>query len=152
MKRLSITKSYNNLPNKKNKTHPDFITKQVYKNINDCFNKSLFEALLITGDEFNLPERLGTLRFIKFKPKNPSIDFAASKKHGMRIVHDNYHSDGYAVKLRWDKSKANFKNKRIWDLHLVRHHLRLNELSVKNYIMKHGVSQFLENTIYYANN
>lgn len=152
MKRLSVTESYKTLPNKKNPSHPDFISKKQYKEINDAFNKALFEMLLVTGEEFNLPERLGSFQFVKFKPKNPSIDFAETKRLGQKVVHDNLHSDGYAVKLKWDKSGANFKNKKVWDFKLVRHHIRLNIFSLKNFIMTNGVSRFVENTFYHANN
>ena len=152
MKRVSIGNSYKTLPNKKNPTHPDFITKDVYKKINDSFNKILFEELLTTGQEFNIPERLGSLQIVKFKPKNPSVDFAASKKYKTKILHDNLHTDGYAVKLKWNKNNANFKFKKIWDFKLVRHHIRLNKLSIKNFVNQHGITNFIESTFYHADN
>lgn len=148
--RLSVTKSFKTFPNKKNPSHPEYVTQKVYKEINDTFNILLFESLLATGEEFNLPERLGSLQLVKFKPKNPSIDFAATKAIGQKVVHDNLHSDGYAVKLKWKKDNANFKGKKMWDFKLVRHHIRLNPISIKNHIMKHGVGNFMEDTFYHA--
>ena len=64
----------------------------------------------------------------------------------------NLHTDGYAVKLKWNKNNANFKFKKIWDFKLVRHHIRLNKLSIKNFVNQHGVTNFIESTFYHADN
>lgn len=118
------------------------VKRELYNKINKTFNKHIFLELL-KGDVFKAPSRVGYFSLIKVKSPN-LVDPISSKKYGRKIFYDNFHSDGYAVKIYWDKRNANFRNKIYWRFKLVRSNTRLGPNSIKNHIYKHGVGDFLE--------
>lgn len=119
--------------------------RELYHEINQNFNKRIF-ALLLEGQSFKPStgrgQSLGEFQIIKFKKK--TVDPVNSKKFRRSIVYLNHHSDGFVVHLKWIKTKANFFNRILWNFSLVRSNKRLNDVSIKNYIFKNGVSNFIE--------
>jgi hypothetical protein len=107
------------------------------KEIQGIFDKIIFENL-----EVQFPHKMGTLKIAKKKvevrlnwygeldTKSLAVDWEAtnklwqenpeSKKNKQRIFHTNAHTGGYRMGWVWNRSKANFKNKRIYDIDICR--------------------------------
>ena len=105
----SITESAKEYPFLKSNvssSNEPFITKETYKKILLLILEKLAYRLITTGDKIRLPVRLGYFQVVKYKRKrlkHSSIDYAASKKFGKEIRHNNKTTDGYWVRVHWYK-------------------------------------------------
>jgi hypothetical protein len=138
----------------------------VYKAILKRAMELIVQELIVTGNEINLPSRVGSLQIIKFKPKRRKkvMDFGTTNKiygelnktlpKGKKkiVYHKNRATDGYALKTFWSKKdRANFLNKRRWAFKFTRPNIRPNtyntwnpEVSLVPYTKKHGIDHFHE--------
>lgn len=123
------------------KTYKGTLSRKDYFKILDKFNTILFEELIKTGDAFEMPARLGTLQFLKFRPKRAYIDFYNTKKYGKTIKHENVLTDGYVLALYWKKTKATFKHKSSWNFERVR---RLKRQDLTKHILTYGINHIYE--------
>ena len=99
------------------------VSKEQFKAITKLLGEKLLEALLIKGQSIKLPRQLGTIMIRKRKTGiKKVIDFYNTKKYGVRMFHNNWHSEGYYVFLNWDKDfpVASFANKKLYEMKLVR--------------------------------
>ena len=96
-----------------------------FKRILDQFNTNLLDSLLNASEGFKMPQRLGFICIVKYKPKtytNKSLskDYKTSNELGKTIYHLNEHSDGYKYRLYWSKNENTFPDIYKYRLSLVR--------------------------------
>jgi hypothetical protein len=101
------------------KTHPK------YKNLDDAmlrkiikrFNQVLYQKVIDTRDGVQLPEQIGWL-FIGTcqKSKKDNIDYAKSKKYGIKVTNNNWDTDGKLAKIFFTNyaPKHKIKNREFW--------------------------------------
>lgn len=102
----------------------------------------IFDKIILENLELQLPHRTGTLKIAKKKVKIKlntdntlntkilAVDWGStlalwkenpeSKKNKVRIFHTNAHTSGYRMSWDWDKSKANFRNKKFYRININR--------------------------------
>jgi len=117
----------------------------LYKEIIDTFHKVLSHNLIHKGDRYKLPHRLGVLsiRKKKINPNKRMVDFAKTKKHGVTIYHNNYHSEGFYAFYFWDKAypQGTFRYKQLFKFVPTRYNKRT--LS-KNISENNSINKYLE--------
>lgn len=96
-----------------------------FKRILEQFNINLLDLLLNASEGFKMPQRLGFVCIVKYKPKtytNKSLskDYKTSNELGKTIYHLNEHSDGYKYRLYWSKNENTFPDIYKYRLSLVR--------------------------------
>lgn len=96
-----------------------------FKRILEQFNTNLLDLLLNASEGFKMPQRLGFVCIVKYKPKtytNKSLskDYKTSNEFGKTIYHLNEHSDGYKYRLYWSKNENTFPDIYKYRLSLVR--------------------------------
>lgn len=79
---------------------PERYRKYNYK-ILKKFRDKCIEHLMKNPDGIRLPSKLGDLKVLGYKSEVSLKDYAASKKYGKDIYHDNSHTDGYVFKIIW---------------------------------------------------
>ena len=96
-----------------------------YKNLRDpqlrsiikSFNKRVYETVIDKRNGVELPESLGCL-FIGTcqASKKKNIDFAKSKKYGVKVANKNWDSDGKLAKIFFTNGtlKHKIKNREFW--------------------------------------
>jgi hypothetical protein len=101
------------------KTHPK------YKNLDDSmlrkvikrFNQVLYQKVIDTRDGVQLPEQIGWL-FIGTcqQSKKDNIDYAKSKKYGIKVTNNNWDTDGKLAKIFFTNyaPKHKMKNREFW--------------------------------------
>jgi len=92
----------------------------VMKRLNELIAEQMVKGELLC---LKLPHGLGEIRMEKhFTPDDHRrrIDFKKTKELGMTIYHDNSHSHGYFGEMKYDKSKARYRNKTIYSFEPVR--------------------------------
>jgi len=101
------------------KTHPK------YKNLDDKmlrkvikrFNQVLYQKVIDTRDGVQLPEQIGWL-FIGTcqQSKKDNIDYAKSKKYGVKVTNNNWDTDGKLAKIFFTNyaPKHKMKNREFW--------------------------------------
>lgn len=107
-------------PKKDISTHEYKLTYKQWKSVVKVYFEVAIESML-TGDEFKIPFTMGRLYLAKIKmPASfmPSSDIPFSK-------HISKYLDGYAIKLRWDKTfrknkpgRVMFKNKSMFSVYV----------------------------------
>jgi hypothetical protein len=140
----SVQKSYKSFKHN-DKTKQGYIEPLMYLKVLRLISKYIMEYLF-TGQELPLPSRLGALQIVKYKPNRNPVNFGATNKYNKNIAHVNYHSDGYCVRMHWDKTyhNANFKNKQLWGFDLSKDNKSRRESSIAQHVKRHGVNKFLE--------
>jgi hypothetical protein len=88
------------------------------RSIIKSFNKLVYETVIDTRNGVELPESLGWL-FIgtcQASKKKKNIDFAKSRKYGVKVSNKNWGSDGKLAKIFCTSSalKHKFKNREFW--------------------------------------
>lgn len=96
-----------------------------FKRVLEQFNINLLDLLLNASEGFKMPQRLGFICIVKYKPKtytNKSLskDYKTSNELGKTIYHLNEHSDGYKYRLYWSKNENTFPDIYKYRLSLVR--------------------------------
>jgi hypothetical protein len=101
------------------KTHPK------YKNLDDKmlrkvikrFNQVLYQKVIDIRDGVQLPEQIGWL-FIGTcqQSKKDNIDYAKSKKYGVKVTNNNWDTDGKLAKIFFTNyaPKHKMKNREFW--------------------------------------
>lgn len=93
-----------------------------YKNYKDkelrsiikSFNKLVFETVIDNRNGVELPESLGWLFIGTCQPsKKKNIDFAKSKKYGVKVSNKNWDSDGKLAKIFFTNGNLKHKVKNI---------------------------------------
>lgn len=93
-----------------------YCTKTDYKKISLLFFKLLSKEIIDNGYVFKMPNRLGTIKVVKFKAaKKRSIDWKTTNElYGeynknntdkKRVYFNNEHSEGYSVRYWWEASR-----------------------------------------------
>lgn len=100
-----------------------------FKRILDEVNKNIRQTILERSESFKMPNGLGHICIVKYKPKNYtekslSVDYKSSKIEGKRIYHLNEHSNGYKYRLYWSKVPMTFSERYMYQLMLVRENKR----------------------------
>jgi len=101
----------------KEKNSPYYISYKTYVKICSKYFKKIMEHVILKGDEFKMPFKLGKIA-VKKKKMDLSkestvlpIDWKNTLKYGKIINHLNEHSSGYKYRFHWNKQKAIFINK-----------------------------------------
>ena len=106
--------------------HEYALTYKEWKTIVTCYLKHIFKYLR-KGLEFEMPEQLGSLQFVKIKRAKPKIDFvktrelygeenknlpAGKKKVAFMAISRAF--GGYSVILKWKRNRTRLKYKWMW--------------------------------------
>lgn len=142
VKSINVSNSFFHLEGNDNPNKDGHISRERYNAIMDAYSDIVMEEL-IAGNSVRMFNNLGILRLIKAKPRRKYINFKLTRETGRVIHHDNLEHRGFNVFMRWFRSKAIFKNKRIWLLKLARKRVRGHENSLRTHINKHGVGNFV---------
>lgn len=116
--------------------------------------QGIFEKIILENLEVELPYRMGTLKIakkkvqVKLKPdgtlntKILAVDWGATeqlwkdnseaKKNKVRIFHTNAHTGGYRMSWNWNRTRANFKNKKYYNININRTSDRVLSHILKN--------------------
>lgn len=148
-KKITAKESYTTFK-RNNPKKASFVSKKDYMIILRAISDEIMINLLEEGNEIHLPSRLGSLQVIKYTPSKKRTDMNGTKLYGKRMPHVNMHSDGYCVRLHWDKgeSHANFKNKSLWAFALTKDNKCRNDYSLAKYVKRYGVNHFVERKKY----
>lgn len=115
-KRITLKKIWQTYPHRYNPKHKLYVDQKTFTDINKDFNL-LLSKMIIQGHTFHLPSRGGDIRIKKFKSDRRIPDFKKTKElYGeenkllpagqKKVVYcTNKHSDGWAARWWWDKSK-----------------------------------------------
>lgn len=96
------------------------ISKMEYEQVLDTLFSKIFSTLK-EGKSYELPFKLGCFKIIKYKNNKKYIDWNNTKKLGKIVYHQNFHSDGFNYRIKWDKRKARlFKGRLIYKFKTVR--------------------------------
>lgn len=153
-KKISVLESYERykaLYPRKNKskgienTHSYHLNKQVYNKIIKALGEELSFEMITTGKMFQLPNRLGFLQIVKYKPKHQKVDFAKTRKvygeynrlhpkNKKSVKHLNRITKGYLSKVCWFRGLNNqyFKNQTKYTFKFTRPNLRPNSYNNNN--------------------
>lgn len=145
---LTAFDSFFHLEDNDNPNKPNYISQERYQNIIGQYNDLVIEELK-QGDSFKLFNRLGELRIIRIKRKRKLVNFYLTKKEGRVIYHENMATNGYDLKLKWNRKDAMFRNKRIWSIKLVRDRMRRSKGSIREFAKEKGVNNFAKLNNYY---
>ena len=93
----------------------DLLNYTNFKNIIDRLCDNIL-FLLYKGESFRLPQGLGFVQIVKYKPKeynnkSLSIDYKSSMDLNKQVYHLNEHSNGYKFRLYWSKQPFSFTNR-----------------------------------------
>lgn len=126
MSSLTLKDSYKVYKEKNPKGSKHYVETKVYRSICYEFNKRISNFVLLEAGEFRIPYRLGVLRIRKRKTnmENLRMDFAATKKHGVKLYHLNEHSREYYYRYYWRKSQSIVKNKTAYSFKATRDNTR----------------------------
>ena len=84
------------------KTHPKYkdLDVKLLRKIIKRFNQIVYQTVIDTRDGIELPEQLGWI-FIGTcqRSKKDNIDYAKSKKYGVRVTNNNWETDGKLAKI-----------------------------------------------------
>ncbi len=139
----------------KNNTKEKIVTNKEYQKILKLYGEISFKKMMYENFHFRLPERMGDLYVIKTfmfnsnkegeKIKLP-VDWNATKKlwakneeakqNKILVKHLNKHTDGYLIRIKYDRKTSNFKNKTFYTFKLKREFTRELAKSVKNPSLK----------------
>lgn len=101
------------------KTHPRFknFDNKMLRKIIKRFNQVVYQTVIDTRDGVQLPEQLGWL-FIGTcqRSKKDNVDYAKSKKYGIKVTNNNWETDGKLAKIFFTNyaPKHRMKNREFW--------------------------------------
>ena len=101
------------------KTHPKYknLDDKLLRKIIKRFNQVLYQKVIDTRDGVQLPEQIGWL-FIGTcqQSKKDNIDYAKSKKYGVKVTNNNWDTDGKLAKIFFTNyaPKHKMKNREFW--------------------------------------
>jgi len=101
------------------KTHPKYkdLDVKLLRKIIKRFNQIVYQTVIDTRDGVQFPEQLGWL-FIGTcqRSKKENIDYAKSKKYGVRVTNNNWETDGKLAKIFFTNyaPKHKMKNREFW--------------------------------------
>lgn len=108
------------IPQKERSTHKYAIDKIVWSKVIARYLELILTEIILKGKVFRMPSKLGVLQLVKFK--GGGIDYQKTKRlykegkieEGV-ARHNNLHTNGYGVKLKWYRSThAHFKYKNLY--------------------------------------
>lgn len=113
MKALTLKDSYKKYKEEFSKNSKSIIEYKLYRSICEDFNKELMNSIILEGELFKIPYRLGHLRIKKRKIniKNLKYDYGIYNKEDLKNKHLNEHSGNYYVRFYWNKVMNVIKNK-----------------------------------------
>lgn len=80
------------------------------RNLIKEFNETIAEAVVENRDGVELLEGIGYLFVLSCKVKNKeNVDYAKSKKYGIKVLHKNWETDGKVGKIAYTNCKARYK-------------------------------------------
>lgn len=82
-----------------------------------AFNEAVCNEIIETRDGIELPESLGYLIIVACQPKNTEmVDYAKSKKYGVKVLHKNWDTDGRLGKIVYSNASTKYKvkDREIW--------------------------------------
>jgi hypothetical protein len=101
------------------KAHPKYknLDNKLLRKIIKRFNQIVYQTVIDTRDGVQLPEQLGWL-FIGTcqRSKKDNIDYAKSKKYGVKVTNNNWETDGKLAKIFFTNyaPKHKMKNREFW--------------------------------------
>lgn len=101
------------------KTHPKYkyLDDKMLRKIIKRFNQVLYQQVIDTRDGVQLPEQIGWL-FIGTcqRSKKENVDYAKSKKYGVKVSNNNWETDGKLAKIFFTNyaPKHRIKNREFW--------------------------------------
>ena len=96
--------------------HPRYknLDNKLLRSIIKSFNKLIYETVVDKRNGVELPQSLGWLFIGTCQPsKKKNIDFAKSKKYGVRVANKNWDSDGKLAKIFFTNKAIKHKVKNI---------------------------------------
>jgi len=118
----TLTHFYRDYRKKNKGTHYDIDQGEYKRLVKIILNEVLEEVQ--SGHTYKFPYNLGEFYIYKKRQKRKPIDWQNTKKFGKYIYHLNLHSDGLIYKYKWNKSKARFINKTIFEFKPSRNNAR----------------------------
>jgi nucleoid DNA-binding protein len=80
------------------------------RNLIKEFNETIAEAVVENRDGVELLEGIGYLFVLSCKVKNKeNVDYAKSKKYGVKVLHKNWDTDGKVGKIAYTNCRARYK-------------------------------------------
>jgi hypothetical protein len=101
------------------KAYPKYknLDNKLLRKIIKRFNQIVYQTVIDTRDGVQLPEQLGWL-FIGTcqRSKKDNIDYAKSKKYGVKVTNNNWETDGKLAKIFFTNyaPKHKMKNREFW--------------------------------------
>jgi hypothetical protein len=101
------------------KNHPKYknLDNKILRKIIKKFNQILHQNVIDTRDGIQLPEQLGWI-FIGTcqRSKKENVDYAKSKKYGIKVTNNNWETDGKLAKIFFTNyaPKHKMKNREFW--------------------------------------
>jgi hypothetical protein len=101
------------------KTHPKYknLDNKLLRKIIKRFNQTVYQTVIDTRNGVQLPEQLGWI-FIGTcqRSKKDNVDYAKSKKYGVRVTNNNWETDGKLAKIFFTNyaPKHKMKNREFW--------------------------------------
>lgn len=101
------------------KTYPKYkdIDNKILRKIIKRFNQVLCQSIIDTRDGYQLPEQLGWIFIGTCKnSRKENIDYAKSKKYGVKVTNNNWETDGKLAKIFFTNyaPKHKMKNREFW--------------------------------------
>ena len=101
------------------KTHPKYknLDNKMLRKIIKRFNQVVYQTVIDNRDGVQLPEQIGWL-FIGTcqQSKKDNVDFAKSRKHGVKVSNNSWETDGKLAKIFFTNyaPKHKMKNREFW--------------------------------------
>ena len=101
------------------KTHPKYknLDNKMLRKIIKRFNQVVYQTVIDNRDGVQLPEQIGWL-FIGTcqQSKKDNVDFAKSRKYGVKVSNNNWETDGKLAKIFFTNyaPKHKMKNREFW--------------------------------------
>lgn len=86
------SEEYCYVPERYNKYNHKILTK---------FKELCIKYLVSNTDGIRLPNKLGDLKVLGYRPETGLKDYKASETYNKTIYHDNSHTDGFVFKIIW---------------------------------------------------
>lgn len=101
------------------KKHPQYkkLKDKELRKIVKTFNKAIFQNVIDNRNGVQLPESIGWIFIGTCQPsKKKNIDFAKSRKYGVKVANKNWDSDGKLAKIFFTSRalKHKMKNREFW--------------------------------------
>jgi hypothetical protein len=87
--------------------HKDKVSFDEYKLVAQSFFNILMRSMMKEGYVYSLPFSLGTLGILKYKAKKIPINWVESKKQGVIVTRNNFHTNTYIARFKWLRNIKN---------------------------------------------